>query len=43
MDLFLIVVVYVLALTLQYPGPMSAVFALLLLKIAVSWMRSRRY
>lgn len=43
MDLFLIVTVCVMALTVQYPGAMSAVFALLLLKIAVSWLRSRRY
>jgi hypothetical protein len=43
MDLFLIVTVCVMALTLQYPGAMGAVFALLLLKIAVSWLRSRRY
>ena len=43
MDLFLFLTVCVMALTVQYPGPMSAVFALLLLKIAVSWLRSRRY
>ena len=43
MDLFLLVFFCVMALTVQYPGAMSIVFALLLLKITVSWMRSRRY
>ena len=41
MDVFLLVLFCVMALTLQYPGPMSAVFAVVLLKIAVSWIRSR--
>jgi hypothetical protein len=43
MDLFLVVVFSTVALTLHYPGPMSAIFGLLLLKIALSWMRSRRF
>ena len=43
MDLFLLILVFTLALIVQYPGPMSLVFALVLLKIAVSWLRSRRY
>ena len=43
MDLFLLVFFYVLALTVQYPEAMSIVFALVLLKITVSWIRSRRY
>jgi len=43
MDLFLLVLFYVVALTVQYPGPMNVVFTLVLLKIAVSWMRRRRY
>ena len=43
MDLFLVVVFCVSALTVHYPGPMSAVFGLIMLKIAVSWLRSRRY
>ena len=43
MDLYLVVLFCVMALTLQYPGPMSTVFALFLLKVAVSWARSRRW
>ena len=43
MDLFVLVIVCLLALTLRYPGPMSAVFAIFMLKIVISWLRSRRY
>lgn len=43
MDLYLVVLISLMALTLQYPGPMSALFALFLLKIAVSWARGRRW
>jgi hypothetical protein len=42
MDLFLLVLFYLGALTVQYPGPMSVLFLLFVLKIAVSWLRSRR-
>lgn len=41
MDLFLLVLVLLVALTLQYPGPMSVVFGLLIFKIALNWLRSR--
>lgn len=43
MDLFLLVFIYVIALTVRYPGPMSIVFALVVLKVIFSWARSRRY
>ena len=43
MDLFLLVFVCVIALTLRYPGPMSIAFALVVLKVIFSWARSRRY
>ncbi len=42
MDLFLVVLIYLVALTVQYPGPMSVLFLFFVLRIAVSWLRSRR-
>lgn len=43
MDLFLVVLIFLFALVIRYPGPMSVIFGLFVLRILLSWLRSRGY